>query len=46
MDQKALELAYAAPILAAVVKHEGTSDLDKCVDITITLISKLVEKLQ
>lgn len=45
MDDKSLMLAYATPILAAVVKEVGCSDLDNCVNITITLLNKLKEQL-
>ena len=45
MDEKSLKLAYAAPILAAVIKSKGCDNLDECVDITVSLISKLGVKL-
>ena len=45
MDEKALKLAYASPILAAVVQSKGCDNLDECVDITVTLITKLISKL-
>lgn len=45
MDDKTLKLAYAAPILAAVVQTKGCDNLDECVDITISLISKLGAKI-
>ena len=45
MDDKALKLAYASPILAAVVQAEGCNNLDECVDITVSLISKLGAKV-
>jgi hypothetical protein len=45
MDDKALKLAYASPILAAVVQVKGCGNLDECVDITVSLISKLGAKV-
>lgn len=45
MDDKALKLAYAAPILAAVIQSKGCDNLDECVDITVLLISKLGTKI-
>ena len=45
MDEKALKLAYASPILAAVVQAKGCDNLDECVDITVSLISKLGSKV-
>ncbi len=45
MDEKSLKLAYAAPILAAVINSKGCSNLDECVDITLSLITKLGNKL-
>lgn len=45
MDDKALKLAYAAPILAAVIQSKGCDNLDECVDITVSLISKLGTKI-
>lgn len=45
MDDKALKLAYASPILAAVVQSKGCDNLDECVDITVSLISKLGSKI-
>ena len=45
MDDKALKLAYASPILAAVINAKGCDNLDECVDITVSLISKLGSKI-
>lgn len=45
MDDKALKLACAAPILAAVIQLKGCDNLDECVDITVSLISKLGTKI-
>ena len=45
MDDKALKLAYASPILASVIQAKGCDNLDECVDITVSLISKLGTKI-
>ena len=46
MNDKVLQFAYAAPILAAVIQVKGLSDLDGCITDTCDLIQKLGDRLQ
>ena len=45
MDDKTLKMAYATPVLAAVINKNGCDDLDACIETTISLLNKLNSKL-